>query len=64
MKTEPTVGNVKAKTGTLTAVSALSGYATTKDGELLVFSVLINNDLAAVTPIEDQIATAIANYTK
>jgi serine-type D-Ala-D-Ala carboxypeptidase/endopeptidase (penicillin-binding protein 4) len=31
---------------------------------LLVFSVLINNDLAAVTPIEDQIATAIANYTK
>ena len=64
MKTEPTAGNVKAKTGTLTAVSALSGYATTKDGELLVFSVLINNDLAAVTPIEDQIATAIANYTK
>ncbi|HLG26633.1 MAG TPA: D-alanyl-D-alanine carboxypeptidase/D-alanyl-D-alanine-endopeptidase, partial [Paenisporosarcina sp.] len=64
MKTGATVGNVKAKTGTLTAVSALSGYATTKDGELLVFSVLINNDLAAVTPIEDQIATAIANYTK
>lgn len=64
MKTGATVGNVKAKTGTLTAVSALSGYATTKDGELLVFSVIINNDLAAVTPIEDQIATAIANYTK
>lgn len=64
MKTEPTVGNVKAKTGTLTAVSALSGYATTKDGELLTFSILINNDLAAVTPIEDQIATAIASYTK
>ena len=64
MKTGATVGNVKAKTGTITAVSALSGYATTKDGELLVFSVLINNDLASVTPIEDQIATAIANYTK
>nr|WP_040681333.1 D-alanyl-D-alanine carboxypeptidase/D-alanyl-D-alanine-endopeptidase [Paenisporosarcina sp. TG20] len=64
MKAEPTVGNVKAKTGSLTAVSALSGYATTKDGELLVFSVIINNDLAAVTPIEDQIATAIASYSK
>ena len=55
---------MKAKTGTLTAVSALSGYATTKDGELLTFSIMINNDLAAVTPIEDQIATAIANYKK
>lgn len=63
MKVAPTVGNVKAKTGTLSAVSALSGYATTKDGELLVFSILINNDLAAVTPVEDQIATAIANYS-
>lgn len=63
MKIEPTVGNVKAKTGTITAVSALSGYATTRDGELLVFSILINNDLAEVTPIEDQIATAIASYT-
>ncbi|MGB3259707.1 D-alanyl-D-alanine carboxypeptidase/D-alanyl-D-alanine endopeptidase [Paenisporosarcina sp.] len=64
MKVAPTAGNVKAKTGTLTAVSALSGYAETKDGELLTFSIMINNDLAAVTPIEDQIATAIANYKK
>ncbi|MGE6487147.1 D-alanyl-D-alanine carboxypeptidase/D-alanyl-D-alanine endopeptidase [Paenisporosarcina sp. NPDC076898] len=64
MKVSPTAGNVKAKTGTLTAVSALSGYVTTKDGELLTFSIMINNDLAAVTPIEDQITTAIANYKK
>ena len=64
MKNEPASGNVKAKTGSLTAVSALSGYAKTREGELLVFSILINNDLAAVTPIEDQIATVIANYTK
>lgn len=64
MKSAPTVGNIKAKTGTLTAVSALSGYATTVNGETLVFSILINNDLAAVTAIEDQIATAIASFTK
>lgn len=64
MKTAPTAGNVKAKTGSLTSVSSLSGYATTKDGELMVFSILINNDLETVTPIEDQIATVIASYTK
>lgn len=54
--------NVKAKTGSLTAVSSLSGYVTTKAGEELVFSIMINNDLTAVTPIEDALITAIANY--
>lgn len=60
MKDTAAQQNVKAKTGTLTAVSALSGYATTKDGKPLIFSIIINNDLATVTPIEDAIATAIA----
>ncbi|WKA60514.1 D-alanyl-D-alanine carboxypeptidase/D-alanyl-D-alanine-endopeptidase [Planococcus shenhongbingii] len=62
MKTGEATGNVTAKTGSLTAVSSLSGYATTKEGEKLVFSIVINNDLATVTPIEDAIATAIAAY--
>ncbi|MCZ2257778.1 D-alanyl-D-alanine carboxypeptidase/D-alanyl-D-alanine endopeptidase [Sporosarcina sp. G11-34] len=56
-------GNVTAKTGSLTGVSALGGYATTKDGELMIFSILINNDLTTVTPIEDAIANAIAEYS-
>ncbi|ANU09878.1 D-alanyl-D-alanine carboxypeptidase/D-alanyl-D-alanine-endopeptidase [Planococcus antarcticus DSM 14505] len=60
MKETAAQQNVRAKTGTLTAVSALSGYATTKAGKLLIFSIIINNDLALVTPIEDAIATAIA----
>lgn len=60
MKETAAQENVRAKTGTLTAVSALSGYATTKDGKPLIFSIIINNDLASVTPIEDAIATAIA----
>jgi D-alanyl-D-alanine carboxypeptidase/D-alanyl-D-alanine-endopeptidase (penicillin-binding protein 4) len=57
-------GNVRAKTGYITAVSALSGYAVTKDGELMIFSILINNYLKKVTPIEDQIVTAITSYSK
>lgn len=64
MKETAAQQNVKAKTGSLTAVSALSGYATTKDEESLIFSIIINNDLASVTAIEDAIALAIAEYSE
>ena len=46
-------GRIFAKTGSLTAASALSGYLLTKGGETLVFSVL-----ASDVP-EDVRATAI-----
>ncbi len=36
-------GRILAKTGTLGHVNALSGYATTRKGERLVFSVMVNN---------------------
>jgi D-alanyl-D-alanine carboxypeptidase/D-alanyl-D-alanine-endopeptidase (penicillin-binding protein 4) len=59
-------GNVRTKTGTLRGVSALSGYVTTGDGELLAFSVISNGasrgKWGAVT-VEDAIAERLAEYT-
>jgi D-alanyl-D-alanine carboxypeptidase/D-alanyl-D-alanine-endopeptidase (penicillin-binding protein 4) len=60
-------GNVHSKTGTLRGVSALSGYVTTSDGELLAFSILINNlprgKWAAIS-IEDAIVERLAEFSR
>lgn len=61
----PAAGNVHAKTGSKTSVSALSGYATDADGRELVFSVMLNDYLWwTVKDIEDQIAAAIAGHSQ
>jgi len=60
------VGNVRTKTGTLRGVSALSGYATTLDGELVAFSVISNGmpgGKGASIGLEDAVAEALAGYT-
>ncbi|WP_339253283.1 D-alanyl-D-alanine carboxypeptidase/D-alanyl-D-alanine-endopeptidase [Sporosarcina sp. FSL W8-0480] len=58
-----TAGNVKAKTGTITGVSTLSGFVTAKDGTELIFSILINNYISGpVSPIEDAIVSVLAEY--
>ncbi|WP_066173755.1 D-alanyl-D-alanine carboxypeptidase/D-alanyl-D-alanine endopeptidase [Bacillus marinisedimentorum] len=57
----PLKGNLKAKTGSLTGVSALSGYVTNKDGEKLIFSILINNYIGrSVDEVEDAIVAELA----
>lgn len=59
-------GNVIAKTGTLSGVSGLSGYVTTKDGEHLYFSILMNGYTASssdLTKAQDQIAQKLAELT-
>jgi len=42
MKGTPAAGNVRAKTGTIDQVSALTGYLTTAGGEPLIFSIVVN----------------------
>ncbi|MCS7478252.1 D-alanyl-D-alanine carboxypeptidase/D-alanyl-D-alanine-endopeptidase [Umezawaea endophytica] len=53
--------NVHAKTGSMTGVTALSGYVTNADGRKLVFSVM-QNDFVSGPPrdIEDAIAVRLA----
>lgn len=55
-------GRCRAKTGTLTGVSALSGYCDA-GGRKLVFSILINGvDVTAARSIQDRMTAAIARY--
>ena len=51
------------KTGTLTAVSALSGYCTAPGGRVMAFSILMNGvDVEAAHNAQDKMAALIARY--
>jgi D-alanyl-D-alanine carboxypeptidase/D-alanyl-D-alanine-endopeptidase (penicillin-binding protein 4) len=65
LRDTPAAGNVRAKTGTLTFVNAMSGYLTTKSGQTLIFSLMGNNHTGAgreVTAVFDQICALLAEY--
>ncbi|MBO0892675.1 MAG: D-alanyl-D-alanine carboxypeptidase/D-alanyl-D-alanine-endopeptidase, partial [Acidothermales bacterium] len=63
MRGTPAADNIHAKTGSMTSVSALSGYVTAASGEKLVFSMISNDFLSSsMTPVEDQVGVALASY--
>jgi D-alanyl-D-alanine carboxypeptidase/D-alanyl-D-alanine-endopeptidase (penicillin-binding protein 4) len=57
--------NLRAKTGTLSTASSLSGYVTTTAGEELIFSIIVNNypeDTNPVAACIDPIALLLASF--
>ena len=57
--------NVKAKTGTITGVSALSGYITSQSGRLIAFSILIENfarGTSTARNFQDEICKILVEY--
>lgn len=64
MKGTAAEGNVRAKTGYVSRVSSLSGYVTTRSGEPLVFSMLMNGHLCPTSDarrVQDSICELLAS---
>jgi D-alanyl-D-alanine carboxypeptidase/D-alanyl-D-alanine-endopeptidase (penicillin-binding protein 4) len=60
-------GNVRAKTGSIANVRALSGYVTSADGEPLVFSIIANNFTAPQSAIDaatDEAVVRLATFVR
>lgn len=64
MKSSRAEGNVHAKTGTLRNVSALAGYVTTADGEMLAFAMVSNGyNVGTYKSVENKVAERLADFT-
>jgi D-alanyl-D-alanine carboxypeptidase/D-alanyl-D-alanine-endopeptidase (penicillin-binding protein 4) len=60
-------GKVFAKTGTLSGVSTLSGYALAADGEMLAFSFIMQDFTGAVKPyknIQDSLSVILSSFRR
>jgi len=62
MTSTPSAGNVRAKSGTFSIASNLSGYVTTRDNRRLAVALFINfaRDTAAAQSAQDEIFTILA----
>jgi D-alanyl-D-alanine carboxypeptidase/D-alanyl-D-alanine-endopeptidase (penicillin-binding protein 4) len=60
----PAAGNLRAKTGTIEGVSALSGMVRSEDGERLAFSLLVNQapSTTRAKRVENQIGALLAGF--
>ncbi|MGH7494524.1 MAG: D-alanyl-D-alanine carboxypeptidase/D-alanyl-D-alanine endopeptidase [bacterium] len=67
MRQTPAEGVLRAKTGSLSGVSALSGYTTTAGGEEIVFSMMIQHFLVpdrAVRRVQDLIGAELTAFAR
>ncbi len=67
MKKTPAEGNLRAKTGTISGVSSLSGYVQTLDGERLVFSISMQNFIYPTRyyqRAQDKIGALLAGFSR
>ena len=67
MKNTPAAGNVRAKTGTMSNIRSLAGYAKTRDGEMLAFVAIVNNfegPGASANQALDTIAVRLASFSR
>lgn len=59
-------GNLRAKTGTIEGVSALSGVVRSRDGERLAFSMIVNDSPSQTRAkrVENEIGVRLANFQR
>lgn len=60
-------GNLRAKTGSLSYVKALSGYVTTAEGEDIVFSFIVNHynlPMSMANELQNRIGIILSNYSR
>ncbi|MGG4498856.1 D-alanyl-D-alanine carboxypeptidase/D-alanyl-D-alanine endopeptidase [Brevibacillus reuszeri] len=64
LKDTEAANRLHAKSGSMTGVNSLSGYITTKSGERLALSILLNGyaEDRVLTDIQDKIVTILAEY--
>jgi PBP4 family serine-type D-alanyl-D-alanine carboxypeptidase len=67
MKNTKAENNARAKTGTLSNVSAIAGYVRSASGEMLAFAIMANNypgKKTAAESAEDKAIDALAKFTR
>ena len=67
MKGTAAENNAHAKTGSIEHVSSLSGYVTDRDGEMFVFSMMVNHytvPSSLATKAEDEVCERLASFSR